>query len=306
MKCRAFTLIGLAMFCGVANKAETPTRVDIRCRILQKSIIAIPALIDGRGPFDFVLDTGTETSLIDRGLARKLGLSVVDRLTLNTPSGQKTLSRAFLPQVSLGPLSETNVEVLVDTIDSISALDPKLHGVLGQNFLSQFDFLLDYTRGIISFYSGGSGEQPIDGMHIPLVLQHGCPALKAKAVDGTDLLLLLDSGTSALTVFKVGAPGFRSCGRLDCNGTMKTIVAASLVVQGMMSGLSIGDADLHDVPAFFSAQKPGADPVDGMLPTSLFRSVYINNREGYAIINPRLRSKDHATGRWLGLRSPRG
>src|SRR5450631_3510745 len=63
---------------------------------LRGQTIAVPVILNGRGPFQFVLDTGTDSSIIDAHLAQELGLKPVDSLTLLTATGEKTVPRMFV------------------------------------------------------------------------------------------------------------------------------------------------------------------------------------------------------------------
>jgi predicted aspartyl protease len=247
-------------------------------------MIAVPLFINGRGPFEFLLDTGTETSLIDPSLARDLRLSGTDHLTLYTPNGAKALVRGYLSTVTLGALSRSALEVLVDRPESFAALDPKLRGVLGQNFLSHFNLLLDYKQHLVTLFAGPSPDEAMAGTHIPFHLEHGTPLLIAKGSNGADLRLLLDSGATNLWLFTRDASGFLSdpAGR---NAGLQTAVRATAAIHGMVPSLSLGDTRLRNIPAFLVEQQTNESYVDGLLPTCLFRSVYFNNREGYAIIS---------------------
>jgi predicted aspartyl protease len=280
---RFVMVFGLVWVCLLGCRAESSVSTRVRCRILQKAMVAVPVFINGHGPFEFLLDTGTDTSLIDPVLARDLGLSATDHLTLDTPNGEKTLARAFLPTVTLGTVSGSNLEVLVDRPETFAALDPKLRGILGQNFLSHFDLLLDYKQQLVTLFVGPSPEEEIAGTHIPFRLEHGRPLLIAKGNDGADLRLLLDSGSSTLWLFTRDPSGFiRNPAARDA--TMQTAAKATSAIQGMVPSLSLGDTRLRNVPAFLMERQTHESSVDGLLPTSLFHSVYFNNREGYAIV----------------------
>ena len=59
----------------------------ISVRRAAEYLVIAPVSINGRGPFDFVVDTGTNTTLIDPKLAAQTGMQPVDRLWINTPAG---------------------------------------------------------------------------------------------------------------------------------------------------------------------------------------------------------------------------
>jgi hypothetical protein len=53
--------------------------------------------------------------------------------------------------------------------------------------------------------------------------------------------------------------------------------------------LTVGSQRLHDVTAALPAKEPAERMGDGMLPTALFRALYINNRQGFVVFNPQVR-----------------
>lgn len=285
MAFRFVMVFSLVWGCLLGCRAESSATTKVQFQILQKAMVAVPVFINGRGPFEFLLDTGTETSLIDPALARDLGLSATDHLTLYTPNGEKTLARAFLPKVTLGTVSGNNLEVLVDRSEAITNLGSKLRGVLGQNFLSQFDLLLDYKQKLLTLFAGPSPDEAIAGTHIPFHLEHGTPLLIAKGSNGADLRLLLDSGSSNFWLFTREASGFLNdpAGR---SATLQTAAKATPAISGMVRVLSLGDTRLRNVPALLTEKLAQESTVDGLLPTCLFQTVYFNNREGYAIVSP--------------------
>jgi predicted aspartyl protease len=246
-------------------------------------IIAVPLMINGRGPYEFVLDTGTDSSIIDVRLAQELGLNAVDRLTLLTATGEKTVSRTFAQTASVGGAVGRDMELLATNLD-FAFRDSGVRGVLGQNFLQAFDLLLEYKKGMVTFLSPGAAI-PVGGAHVPISLEHGRPALLWKIADERELRLLLDSGSTSLTFFTTDIPNFRRCMFQECRETVTSSVSAASALSGMLSSAVIGDASLHDVRAMYMTQPAKDDKIDGMLPTALFNSVYINNHEHFAILN---------------------
>ncbi len=278
-------VVALVLRCALGNGEELNGRAEVRFRLLQDSIIVVPVVIDGQGPFDFVLDTGTETSLIDSSLARQLSLKLAGRLILHSPNGYNNVGQAFLPTVLVGKASAEEVEVLVEHLEGVTSADPNLRGILGQNFLRQFNLMLDYQHQRVSFFPESTETGSPEGTRVPLSYTHGCPTLTARLADGAEIRLMLDSGETAPFFFKTNIPGMRSCNLLTCFGTLQSNSEATQVMRGVLGDISVGDASLHDVPSYFG-QSSGVQPktIDGLFPTSLFRAVYFNNRDGYAIL----------------------
>jgi predicted aspartyl protease len=282
MTCFPTLIIWFATLHSIGT-ATPAIRKPMRFEDIGKHIIAVPVLLNGRGPFQFVVDTGTDTSIIDSRLASSLGLRPAGDLTLLTPAGQKTASSTFVQVVAAGDAVVRDIEVIEMKLDSVFP-GTRVKGILGQNFLQAFNVYLDYGAGTLSLLAAGS-PSPIRGVRVPVTFEHGRPAVLSKMADGPELRLLLDSGTSSLVLFKPDIPNFRRCTLQSCRQTLTTTASASTVVSGTLSSLVIGDASLRDVPASYSGEPAAGDTIDAILPTALFRSVYINNYEAFAIIH---------------------
>jgi predicted aspartyl protease len=255
----------------------------VRFERIGDHIIAVPVILNGRGPFQFVLDTGTDSSIIDTHLAQELGLNTAVRLTLLTAAGQKTVLRTSVQTASVGQAVGRDLELLATNLDS-AFHNPSVRGILGQNFLQEFDIVLDYNKGTVAFLSPGAAV-PLGGVRVPISLEHGRPALLWNVTANRELRLLLDSGSSSLIFFRTDIPNFHRCILQTCQQTVTTSASAATALSGMLSSLVIGDACLHDVPAAYMSQPAQGDKIDGMLPTALFRIVYINNHERFAVLS---------------------
>jgi len=57
---------------------------------------------------------------------------------------------------------------------------------------------------------------------------------------------------------------------------------------GRLRGLTIGSQQFHDLTAAVAATESAQQIGDGLLPTALFHVLYVNNREGFVVVNPRV------------------
>jgi predicted aspartyl protease len=254
-------LFSLMSSCSSYAKTDALGVVDFR--LLQRALIVVPIFIDDKGPFNFVLDTGTETSLIDAALARRLGLVRQDSIPLQTPNGQQNANLFIVSRLSVGGLATTHVEVLEADLHAFSGSGSQILGLLGEDFLSQFNLLLDYRHRSVAFYERRDSQSPIAGSHISISIVHACPFVNAEFSDGRTLRLFLDSGTTSLVLHNIHIPEFHSCGPPACYGTLRTAVGTSTVIQGHISGLRVGDVRFQNIAASISRQTLPDDPADG-------------------------------------------
>src|SRR5262249_33008155 len=101
--------------------------------------------INGSGPYRFLVDTSSQSTSIRPQLANALKLDPVHRVTLETPDGSKVV-RASNARIDVDSVQAEAVEVLWYDHVSPDAFDGPIDGILGNNFLSRFDVVLDFKR----------------------------------------------------------------------------------------------------------------------------------------------------------------
>src|SRR5207302_6921333 len=107
-------LILLFSCCGIFSSAaphpESNTNTHLRVRTIADYLMVVSVSINDRGPFDFLIDTGTNTTLIDPQLATELGLQPKDRLKLASLASATDVSRYYFQTFRVGPASVSNQE----------------------------------------------------------------------------------------------------------------------------------------------------------------------------------------------------
>jgi predicted aspartyl protease len=207
-----------------------------------------------------------------------------DRIELMTVAGPHVLPRVRLGSIVLGSALAENLEALIADLGSIRALHSGICGVLGQNFLSQFTYLLDYREKRIEFEADCDVEHRVDGTRLPFSEIEGLIVVSGHPASSKTWRLVLDSASEGLILF--GRPSLASdfaitYSRLACVAT--TIAGHKEVEQGRLRTLRIGETVLADMPV--TLMPPDGRAEDGLLPMSLFRAVYVNNKQRYVILN---------------------
>jgi len=223
--------------------------------------------INGHGPFRFLVDTGATLNHLDPGLSWAADVSITFHTPLVSSTGTTPASGSEGNEIRLGPVTADGQTFLFGGIDALHQISPDLHGVLGQAFLSRFDYLLDLKSGRLEF--GPAVARPT-----------GTRAAFTHRADGRAVVstslgrLVLDSGAHAMIRFRV-----------PMTGTHHMVTAAGTALVGTIpSTLVIGGRLLWRGEAVALADSPETD-ADGLLPLSAFRSVYFNNSEGYVVID---------------------
>ena len=114
-------------------------------------LIIVQTVVNGAGPFNFLLDTGTTRTVIDPDLARQLQVPVIGEVSLTGVLHVRQDQLVQLKDVRLGEASQSGLRAIVDELARQKMLAPGIRGVLGEDFLSRFDILIDYRRHTLRF-----------------------------------------------------------------------------------------------------------------------------------------------------------
>lgn len=286
----------LLLSCAAAAQPSTPASAPdstLPARMLRGYLMIVGVMIDDHGPFDFVVDTGTNATLLDPQLAHELGLQAKDRLQLESLSNSTSVPRYFLPKLKVGPAIISNSEALAVKLTPLNALDRKIRGILGMNVLLHFSFRLDFDRSIIELYPFPETAPVPAGLRVPVQINESrlLIAVASSAAPGGSWKLALDSGISQLLVFQERiAPANKSDSSRRPNRLMQvsTNLAQHTADTRRLSDLSISEARLPDqevVVLHNDLQQP-SDPQDGLLPAVLFHSVFFDRVSATVIFSP--------------------
>src|ERR1035438_810036 len=159
-------------FTSISSQAETHCPGDIaglRPRVVAGALLVIPVKINQAGPFEFMVDTGSQLNVIDPALAAQLNLKSQGTVGLVATAAYSRASVGVLDSLQAGSHVVLNPLVVVQDLGPIQAADPRIRGVLGENFLAHFDVLIDYSRGLFCLDEAKLMEKYVRGERIPLV-----------------------------------------------------------------------------------------------------------------------------------------
>jgi predicted aspartyl protease len=135
--------------------------VEVPFEFYRDSVV-VQVKVNGKGPFDMLLDTGVNPSIINRHTAEAIGLKVSAQGEQGSGSGREVnlAYETVLPRVELGGLSATNVQALAVDLSKMSQTFGKpLIGVLGYSLLKDRVVQFDYPKRVARFYSSSPYSQ---------------------------------------------------------------------------------------------------------------------------------------------------
>jgi len=149
-------LIYFLMFWLLVPQANAQQQaVEIPFDFVRNEIV-VQVRVDGKGPFNMMLDTGTDPSVIDLATAKELGLKLSSAGGPISGGGtDKNLAyETKLPLVEAGGLTVKNLAAVAVDISKVGErLGKPLHGVLGHSLLNGRVVQIDYANHVVRFYS---------------------------------------------------------------------------------------------------------------------------------------------------------
>ncbi len=267
----------------------TQAQSELPFRLVNGNLIVVALVAGDNGPFNFILDTGADTTIVDSSLAARLSLVPLKPVRQTTLSGVQTLSRSLLVSLSAGSSQVNNLPVIVQDLGALRRIDSHIQGIVGQDFLSHFNYLLDYRRRTIRIEAANEIRNALEGDRVSIESRGNRMIVPSLGVSlrRAPLRLLLDSGASSLVLIRKGSkalevPFFQNVQKITSSGNVSLGV-------GRVRKLMVGSEQFDNVAVSLSAAEPVETIGDGLLPTALFDALYVNNREGFVVFNPRHR-----------------
>ena len=170
-----------------AAEYALPTRVDRIGRVLA------PVMVNGQGPFRFILDTGANRSVLSPKVAEQLNLEP----SSDRPIGVHGVTgSAVLPAVDIDSLQAGDLVVVRNRrmpVLSESVL-ANADGILGIEGLSNARLDIDFAEDRVTI-SRSKGQRPVPGMlTIPVTVRHGGLLMTRAWVGRQRVMAILDTG----------------------------------------------------------------------------------------------------------------
>jgi predicted aspartyl protease len=242
-------------------KATGPNRLgSIKFELHRGYLIVLRGVCEQTKGLNFLLDTGTDPTIIDTRLADKLRLpqSEARVAALNQTVAAKS---AVLSQIQVGPLRTKNLAVLVKDLGFLEkSLGVRIDAVIGLDALGLNSLTIHYKSKKIDF--GDPEPMPFS---VPLQSRQPFVTIPV-TLNGEITRLLLDTGASSVMLFAK-----RIQGRISILKIEKVKISANLAGQFRRSEVLIRDVRLGEVPigsnsAFIVDDQPDAGrDFDGLL-----------------------------------------
>jgi len=130
--------------------------VEFRLAGGENPLILVPTMVNDRGPYPFILDTGAGTSLLSPRLADELGVATGGSREGTGAGGKVTVSLGTVSSIAIGGARRAPMPVAITgEVDRIgAAVGARIDGDVGYDFLKDFRATIDYRKRTIRLAQG--------------------------------------------------------------------------------------------------------------------------------------------------------
>jgi predicted aspartyl protease len=218
--------------------------------------MTVPISIDGKGPYDFLIDTGAERTVISAELAQKLALAQGISARMHSMSGVGNVETVIIPTLQVSKKSVTGIHA-----PALSAAHIGASGMLGIDSLQSQRVTFDFQRNKMTVVASKSRERDSDPNEIVVRARSrlGRLVLVDASLDGQKLIVVLDTGSQVT----IGNGALRR--KLEAKGKLGIAVPIELVsvTGGVISAdytrvkqVRLGGVHINDLPVAFADVHP--------------------------------------------------
>lgn len=175
--------------------------------IRESNLIIVPIKINGEGPYNFILDTGSESGMVfDKWVIGEKNLVGARTVPVYAADGRKVTDLWVANNLNIGLPGVSGVQqsmlVLQENfIDIENVIGVQAHGILGSEIFNRFVVEVDYDNKLLKLYNPQDFKVPRGFRKIPITLENYRPFIKASIKQenkkNIDVNLLIDTGASS-------------------------------------------------------------------------------------------------------------
>ncbi|MCF2513862.1 aspartyl protease family protein [Sphingomonas sp. G124] len=154
--------------------------------------MTVDVSVGGRGPYRFLVDTGSERTVISRQLAQRLQLESGKDAILHSVVGVNDVSTVFIPRLQV-----SNSIISVVDAPALEASNIGADGMLGIDSLRSQRVLFDFKAKTMSITPSKRPLERLDGETIVVRARarHGRLIFSQAQIDGQKVTVIIDTGS---------------------------------------------------------------------------------------------------------------
>lgn len=163
---------------------------DIDARKIETRM-TVEVLVNGRGPYRFIVDSGADTSAVGLRVARELQLPAGTPAILNAMTERKVVDRVLVDELTLGPSTIRGLELA-----ALRERDLGAHGMIGIDALVRQRLMMDFEDLTVKVEDARVPAKILDGEIVVTALRkRGQLILTEVRAAGVPVDAVIDTGT---------------------------------------------------------------------------------------------------------------
>lgn len=227
----------------------------VRTGPLAQQRVTIPVQIGDHGPWHFIIDTGSQRTVVSRTVVDRLSLQPGQTVTVLSMAGRAQVDSVELPPIAFGAGAISDIQAPVLDEEHLGA-----PGLLGLDGLQSKRLLMDFRSGRMTISPSRKriNSDP-DAIVVEARRRNGQLILLNSQVEGMSVNIILDTGTD----FSVGNMALFE--KLTKRGRAPTLFPATLTsvtgdpltgLVGRIRLMRMGGVTLRDLPVLFADARP--------------------------------------------------
>lgn len=310
--------VGIFAACMVGVAAQAAGVVaDVPFQLIDNRVF-VPVTLNGKGPFQMLLDTGADTGGISLDTMRAIEAPVTGRERIGgAGEGTDAVIKTRIASLQIGGAMFRDQPVMAEHFGALNDVIGfrSFDGILGQAVFQKYVVDVDFAASRVRLIEPAVFKAPKDAIGVPFTFYDGFMPLVRGSVAGLRGRFIVDLGDrSSLTLFgpfwrarhldtKL-QPGIESLTGYGVGGPIRGIVVR-------VPSFGFGKATARGIVARLSLQKSGgfADPkIAGSIGTGVLRHfhVFIDYSRKMFWLQPMAQTPDRfdRAGLWLGRHGP--
>jgi predicted aspartyl protease len=226
---------------------------DINARKVNTRM-TVEVLVNGRGPYLFLVDSGADSSVVGQRIARDLQLPAGTPALLHGMTGSAVVGRVMVDELTLGPSMIRNLEV-----PALQEQDLGGEGMIGIDALVQQRLMMDFEKRVIKVEDARRPAIRLDG-EIVVTARRRRGQLILTQVKAADLPIeaVIDTG-SEITIGNLALRDKLIRGNRDKFVTVEVTGVTGVTMELQLARIGevrLGSVTLKNVPMAFADVRP--------------------------------------------------
>lgn len=153
--------------------------------------VTVPVTINGSGPYDFMIDTGSERTVVSTDIAAELGLEKLHSGSVVGVAGVRQVDIAYIPELTMGRQSYAGLYAPLLLNSNMGA-----DGILGLDGLQSQKVLFNFKNSTISILELRKRQKILEGEEIIVTARRksGQLIFTDAIIDGVQVDVVIDTG----------------------------------------------------------------------------------------------------------------